>query len=522
MRAVTRSRRGKGDLLEDALDVWDATRRAKLADVVDVLTAEGRKLWAKPHAKAADVFQRKWLDTLEHPVGRGWAATALFEQLPGDDGSARSTALAERLRAAVGQGPDPRIAFAVATALAAEHELFGYFGVGTVVEEVLLHGRDERVRDTLREAAIDDDRLAAIAKRVLDAEAIGREPTRRELDRFAIQTAPRGGTVDATQLLAQVYERPGDDEPRRVLADALQAVGDPRGELIALQLMPGDDESRLRRIDQMVKACGADWLGQLAEIAYRVQFARGFLAKLELKKTLPTYFHQLVEHPMLATVEELIPGEEQGARYAELVASPALRALRRIEVHGKEALDALPSITAAIDHVACPWIKRGGGNYIQALSKRVLPECARRPAVRSLGVAIEGFEAVVASRLLERLSSITIGSPQLGPALALWSKLPQSCKLVTKRNAALEECVGVRTAWLGDLALERDGREVIGRVWGDWLIDEAIEAELPVTRLEVAGASPQQITRLKRKNRKIEIVLMPAPSRAGYLTIGRG
>src|SRR5438309_12045319 len=36
-------------------------------------------------------------------------------------------------------------------------------------------------------------------------------------------------------LLERIREEPYDDEPRLVLADALQARGDPRGELIAIQ-----------------------------------------------------------------------------------------------------------------------------------------------------------------------------------------------------------------------------------------------------------------------------------------------
>ena len=55
-------------------------------------------------------------------------------------------------------------------------------------------------------------------------------------------TPPKGGffavltTQDVDSLLAQVWAAPDDMELRAVIGDALQELGDPRGELIALQL----------------------------------------------------------------------------------------------------------------------------------------------------------------------------------------------------------------------------------------------------------------------------------------------
>ena len=46
------------------------------------------------------------------------------------------------------------------------------------------------------------------------------------------------------QLFAEVYANPDDDQVRRVLADALLATGDPRGELILFQLEPDKDYHR--------------------------------------------------------------------------------------------------------------------------------------------------------------------------------------------------------------------------------------------------------------------------------------
>src|SRR5262245_54833755 len=92
-------------------------------------------------------------------------------------------------------------------------------------------------------------------------------------------------------LVREVRARPDDDDVRLVLADALLAHGDPRGELIALQLAAtGDDErlshteraarvNRADRIDRLLRDHARDWLGSLTEITYRACFARGFLAR---------------------------------------------------------------------------------------------------------------------------------------------------------------------------------------------------------------------------------------------------
>ena len=61
-----------------------------------------------------------------------------------------------------------------------------------------------------------------------------------------------------------------DDAPRHVLADALQAEGDPRGELMMLQLMPADPESapaRRVRIRELLAQHYRSWLGWICDIA---------------------------------------------------------------------------------------------------------------------------------------------------------------------------------------------------------------------------------------------------------------
>jgi hypothetical protein len=67
--------------------------------------------------------------------------------------------------------------------------------------------------------------------------------------------------LNLARLFDDVYRDPGADEPRQVLADRLLELGDPRGEVIALQMKDPDD-ARARRL---IRKHHVDWLGPLAQ-----------------------------------------------------------------------------------------------------------------------------------------------------------------------------------------------------------------------------------------------------------------
>src|SRR5512133_3924156 len=126
----------------------------------------------------------------------------------------------------------------------------------------------------------------------------------------------------SSDLLREVIADVDSDEPRTVLADALQARGDPQGELIALQLAAARDPTNpaLReRIDQIVRASGREWLGELSAVTYRAQFQRGFLTRLELAGSSAASDDGWTRHVadlLLGTVEELVPGRATSELYA--------------------------------------------------------------------------------------------------------------------------------------------------------------------------------------------------------------
>src|SRR5438270_11567153 len=85
-------------------------------------------------------------------------------------------------------------------------------------------------------------------------------------------------------LLAEVKAQPEDDTPRLILADWLQDQGDPRGELIHLQVVRAglarDDPRHVelrRREGQILHRHVLGWLGPLGDVVADWSFSRGFL-----------------------------------------------------------------------------------------------------------------------------------------------------------------------------------------------------------------------------------------------------
>ncbi len=93
-----------------------------------------------------------------------------------------------------------------------------------------------------------------------------------------------------TELLDAIRDAPHDDAPRLVYADHLIAQGDPRGELIAAQIMRSLD-TRERWIE-LLRAHRDEWTRDAQRIgASNVQFDRGFIERIDM----PSVVHML-EH----------------------------------------------------------------------------------------------------------------------------------------------------------------------------------------------------------------------------------
>jgi uncharacterized protein (TIGR02996 family) len=183
------------------------------------------------------------------------------------------------------------------------------------------------------------------------------------------------------ELLAQIYADPLADGPRLVYADVLQMRGDPRGELIALQILHRDTP----RERELLAEHGKEWLGRLAEVVdlrpdSQTTFERGFLAIAELLRDAPT-LKEIVHDPAWATVEEVRGWDAE----VVLVEAP-LRGLRRFE--SMLPVDRL----ARLAHRATPLpnvvelVVASFGKFTPA-QRDALAECTALPALRELVVA---------------------------------------------------------------------------------------------------------------------------------------
>lgn len=282
-------------------------------------------------------------------------------------------------------------------------------------------------------------------------------------------------------LLADVLREPRADAPRRAFAEALLAGGDPRGELITLQLADGDP----RRIDQLVEQHGVAWLGSLRAIAKRAQFHRGFVTRLELLEGIkPTAEH--VTDPALATVEELLPGTAHHDVYARFITSPAMTSLRRIAVYNDQLVTALAKSPAPITHVAWHADARESG---ERWLERMLRVLERRSEITSLSCKLWMVRLVQQSPLFERLTSIMI-SKRVNESVRQWP-LGGRCIPMTIQSTVMEPCVAGPWEWLGAIEVAPQGDDAVVRAWGEWGLHHITGAlqHLPssVRRVEIEG-----------------------------------
>jgi uncharacterized protein (TIGR02996 family) len=140
--------------------------------------------------------------------------------------------------------------------------------------------------------------------------------------------------ADVDELQQQVWLHPEDDQLRLVLADALISVGDPRGELIQLQLQSPRDHSV--RIMRLIQSNGMTWLGALRGAVIPLGYERGFLASCRLYDA--KRVEGVNEWSTVHTVDLDISD-------ASILAHPVMRSLRcviNLEHRGMEELLAAP------------------------------------------------------------------------------------------------------------------------------------------------------------------------------------
>lgn len=189
--------------------------------------------------------------------------------------------------------------------------------------------------------------------------------------------------------------------------------GDPRGELIALQVAEAEGrgtEKSVRRADELLARHGKDWLGTLAPIVYRARFRRGAPDILELEpawKGSPKAWEDHARSPVLATVTRIVEGKTTPEVMAAFVGSPAMAGLRHVTIHANAVADALDHhAPPELRHVESRLWKRG--TYARRFVERVLPIVEKVPTVTSVECMDNAFDALAASKAFERITSLAV------------------------------------------------------------------------------------------------------------------
>lgn len=329
--------------LEHLLAAWQARRQPEVArSIAELGAALGSSLGADPHdldawhAQAGGAPARirgELLDRLDKTnwkkalaqleVIAGWPADprtvdallALIDRAPYRSHPARS--LWQRAYDLLIELADPRT-------LAALPEPDGY---------ARQFPRDETKRSIARRLADLRERLAELPEppALTDAEA-------ELLTR--LRPSATSKRVSEEQLLADIYENPDDDTTRAVYADLLTSRGDPRGELITLQLLAKPAKPQRDRIKQLLREHQIAWLGELADVALAMdlRYERGFPAAISLDGgASQAAIERLTGHLAWRTVTALdVRGDRPG--YVDFLADEVFFGLRELTTVSATAL----------------------------------------------------------------------------------------------------------------------------------------------------------------------------------------
>lgn len=421
-----------GAALEAMLDAWRLRRVPVLADLIDTLSEALTVTLPKLQGRTRKGLQGVWLDVANErrdvDVGR---LLMVFAEPPW-------SAVAQRIER-LAPLDDPRVAKAFAAFL---RELPTVDGIDSTRWTSLLSTL-QRVGDVRARAALEarvgepssrvtvTEQLLPQARRVL--ESFPEDPTTTEdveqLEALAEELVrvlqaplpspevlltdaarPRRPTREA-ELLHLICATPEDDGPRLVYGDWLQERGDPRAQLLLLQLKPdpsGRDDARAR---QLLRQYGRQWLGPLEPaIPQRTEtFRRGFVAEGRVTFATPEQRKGLLGHPAWNTFTALSLADAIDGDFLE-----------KTELRGLESLRSVPEVELGqIVKRAWPFRRlRTLGLSGEAVHALHLVQPAMFPSLKALELSVAGDTARVEatlksnSQLLARLERIRLDRMQ--------------------------------------------------------------------------------------------------------------
>jgi uncharacterized protein (TIGR02996 family) len=304
---------GAAAMLPHLLEAWRAHEAPAIADLIDVATARALATRAAiDEEKTLEARQAQWLAlaATQDPLDVPWLVERTF--------TPRIAMTVERLNALWKLPRDPRIAKGLLELMARP----GLLARPSLWTRLL---RIVRNQNDLRSLAAIEARLAAfeaskvektesetalasrlgqtrlmLAGRILPPPAPRDELFARVAKRLEDPDAERtlAAAKTAEDFLADIWANPKDDGPREVFADWLMERGDPRGELIVLQISRArgvSNDEGVKRERKLLAEHARTWLGVLAPVVKNFVFERGFMARCEVM------WRRLAEQPALMT-----------------------------------------------------------------------------------------------------------------------------------------------------------------------------------------------------------------------------
>lgn len=420
--------------LEALLHAWRRWRCPEVALCLDALTAELDRGLDPIEADRPAEFHQRWLE-----VALAQRCYDLGRLLPGLLRPPLGKLLAQRVDLLLALPPDPRLAAGliqmVATPPATAQSLFPMW---TKTFQALAEMGDVRGRAALQarlEAEPGESRfwpmLYGRTRKLLaalpESAPLPSPAEREQLEAIGAQIARlrRGPPPDEAQLraepinpwfaddeqrLALVLDSPRDEAARMVYADHLLERGDPRGELIALQLAGRArplNRTERRREAALLRAHGRRWLGPLdAVIADEgLEYELGFPAAGQVQPETSNQLRVLIDNPLWGTFRRLVTDQ------VELLTSEVMRSLRSVGGFGPEVMLLLCrhrrplAFDEIVPLVATPWPEE--------VSRAELARAQSLPELRRLALELE----IAPGHDLEPSELDWLAQGQLGPRL---------------------------------------------------------------------------------------------------------
>jgi uncharacterized protein (TIGR02996 family) len=387
--------RAFGEVLVHLLAAWRETRAPELAGLIDQVSARADRPPITGHSQRA--LHAAWLAV--HEANDPLDLDRLLATLA----HGNLTMARERIASLATLPPDPRIAarfeamiasppsvaFVKSSSLAMWNSLFAELAriadprTRTIHERLawLAHERAPSPFDAGTLRARTSNAIARVAQAIAPALELSAAHHAQCDELAAILGATPTPADRGAALLAKIYEEPHDLDARAVYGDWLTEQGDPRGELIALQLSRGllshdlDASYGQRKLPArervLLRTHHSVWVGPLGALLTDIVFERGFPYRGLIARNVTLDALAIPEISTVASLAVFTNDAEDGRKLASrafhglrgvigigwvafegLATAPAISAIRAVRVSRYTGEELLP---ARLDALSSAW-----------------------------------------------------------------------------------------------------------------------------------------------------------------------